>query len=252
MRAELASGARLIRFETLDSTMSEARRLAEAGEAGPVWILADEQTGGYGRRGTPWAQRSGDLAATTLFPLDVPPDRSAELSFVAAVALAEALRKAAPEIPVGLKWPNDVLVGGAKISGMLLELIGAGPDARVSLGIGVNLASAPALPDRATTRLADYCDGPAPTPLAFLGAFDTAFDAWRTLWRTQGFGPVRQAWERDAYRLGAPVRIDTGAATPHIRGRQTGLDDRGRLVVDTEDGQKAVAAGSLFFEPDAA
>ncbi|HPE32049.1 MAG TPA: hypothetical protein PLV61_12720, partial [Parvularculaceae bacterium] len=114
MRERFSSGAALALFETLDSTSLEARRRADAGARGPIWILALEQTAGYGRRGSGWEQAPGDVAATFLFDPGAPVEKLGQLSFVAALAVANAVRRFAPRAPISLKWPNDVLVGGGK------------------------------------------------------------------------------------------------------------------------------------------
>jgi hypothetical protein len=132
-------------FPTLDSTSLEAKRRVALGEGGPLWIVALKQTAGYGRRGTEWLQEEGDIAATFLFRPEAPKERLPELSFVAALSVADAVRRFAPRADLSFKWPNDILAGGAKIAGLLLELVGEAP--LVALGCGVNIVTAPrALP----------------------------------------------------------------------------------------------------------
>ena len=128
-----------IRYEELDSTNSEARRRAEAGEQGPLWISADRQTAGRGRRGRAWTSGEGNLAATLLLRPGTPAPVTGQLSFVAALATAEMAAQFAPQAAITVKWPNDVLGAGKKLAGILLE---GGAD-WLAIGVGVNLTSFP-------------------------------------------------------------------------------------------------------------
>src|SRR5687768_12046750 len=111
----------IIRFAELDSTNAEARRRAEDGEEGPVWLTAQRQTAGRGRRGRVWSTEPGNLAATVLFTSDAPPAKAAQLSFVAALAVCEVVRSYVGADRAKVKWPNDVLIGTDKVSGILVE-----------------------------------------------------------------------------------------------------------------------------------
>ncbi len=242
--------ARLEIHQSLSSTSIAAKERAAAGEDGPIWILARSQTSGYGRRGDAWQAGVGDLMATRLFVLEGTDPPAAQISFVAAVAVGEAIVRLAPGAGVGLKWPNDVLVGGAKICGLLPELVtrdGAPP--ALCLGVGVNIVSAPDLPDRAAARLADIVDGPPPAPEAALEAIEDAFAARLGQWRREGFESIRRAWSAAAFGVGRPARI-VGAGD-EIRGVVEGLEPDGALRL--RDGGRIVLAraGSLRFDPAA-
>ena len=245
MARHLSSGARLEIFETLDSTSAEVKRRAAAGENGPLWIQALRQTAGYGRRGSAWSQSDGDLAASLLFTVSSSTDRGgeiAQLSFVAAVALADALETIAPHTDFLLKWPNDVYVGDAKLSGILMELLAHNGNAQLSFGVGVNILSKPEIGDQPTARLFD-CVEPAPTAEAMLTAIDFAFAERRRQWVAHGFDPIRSAWMARGYGIGAKARITGGGAD--VEGEIVGLDGRGALVLRTSGGETAVSAGSL-------
>ncbi len=244
------SGAAIVWFETIDSTSAEAKRRAAAGERGPVWIVAARQTSGYGRRGSAWLQDVGDLAATLLFqpapPRDAGPDAWPQLSFAAALAAADAIAAYAPGADVRLKWPNDVLLDGAKIAGLLLETAPGGGDA-VCFGLGVNIVSAPDLGEYRATRLSDAA-APPPSPNALLAAADEAFAGWRGVWSREGFAPVRAAWMARAFGLGRRVR----AITPDgaVDGAFNGVDDDGALLIDAGEGApRRILAGSLRYDP---
>ncbi len=235
--------------DTLDSTSLEAKRLVAAGETGPCWITAVRQTAGYGRRGAAWRQREGDLAASLIFREDGDAGAPAQLSYAAGLAVADALASLAPGLRPELKWPNDVLVDGAKISGLLLELARTEPLVLV-LGVGVNIVSRPEGFDYPAARLADVVEPPAPRPEAVLERVDASFARWREIRARQGFAPLREAWTARAARLGEEitVRLPHGALDGVFRG----LDAEGALVLSTGDGDKRITAGTVFFgDPDA-
>ena len=142
-RAEPSRSVRVRNHASLDSTNSEALRLARAGERGPLWIVARDQTAGRGRRGREWVSAAGNLAASLLFTSSVAPAVAATLGFVASLAVCETCRALAPGPIFALKWPNDVLANGGKVAGLLLESEAQGGALAIVVGIGVNLASAP-------------------------------------------------------------------------------------------------------------
>ena len=185
---------RILFFDDIDSTNAEARRLAEAGEAGPLWITALRQHAGRGRRGRTWETGEGDnLAATHLFTSALPPAQAAQVSFVAALAVADLLDGYSRE-RASLKWPNDPLIAGRKAAGILVES-GAIGDGRIwlAVGCGVNLAKAPAKSERPTTALADHMDGPPPPPREAVLRLASAMESWRGIWEASGFAPIAEA-----------------------------------------------------------
>lgn len=238
-----ASGAALVRFDTIDSTSLEAKRRAADGERGPLWIMATEQTAGYGRRGSAWEQRAGDLAATFLFDPEAPTTRIGELSFVAALAVVDAFDALAPKAPLALKWPNDVLAGGAKIAGLLLELVDAPAGPLVAFGVGINVVSAPDVADYPTARLIDFCERP-PAPAQLLRAIDEGLMRWRQCWRRDGFAPVRTAWLARAAGLGATIRVRLPGEI--VEGVFADLDSDGALVLECGNGRRRIAAGTVL------
>lgn len=241
-----SSGAALALFETLDSTSSEAKRRAEAGARGPLWIVALEQTSGYGRRGAHWRHAAGDFAGTFLFEPKASTETLGQISFIAALAVAEALEASAPQIPLALKWPNDVLADGGKIAGLLLELLSAPGRAEslIALGVGVNIVSKPEIADYPAARLVDFLENaPAPPPAEFAVRLDAAIQRWLERWRKEGFAPVRAAWLERAFRLGQTIRVRL--ADGDAEGVFADLDSQGALVLDCEEGRRLVTAGAI-------
>lgn len=244
MRGRFPSGAALALFETLDSTSLEARRRADSGARGPIWILALEQTAGYGRRGSGWEQAPGDVAATFLFDPAQPVEKLGQLSFVAALAVADAVRRHAPRAAITLKWPNDVLVGGGKISGILLELLKPDTGPLIALGIGLNIVTRPVLAEYPTARLLDFLEGAsAPSPESLVTVLDEAFEHWRGVWKREGFQPIREAWIGQAAGTGRKIRVRLPQET--IEGVFADLDSTGALVLDCESGRRTIAAGTV-------
>lgn len=234
------------KYETLDSTNEEARRLAEAGEAGPLWIAAREQTSGRGRRGREWVSQRGNLFATLLLRPQRPPDQCAQLSFVAALAVGDVVAGFAPSARVALKWPNDVLLDGKKVAGMLLESSGA--KARVdwlAVGIGINLASFPDRVEFPATSLAAVT-GRTPDADNALSRLAGRWYAWYETWMNSGFQPIRDGWLARASGLGE--RVNARLAGREVQGVFEGLAEDGALIMREAGGkQTRIAAGEVFF-----
>jgi BirA family biotin operon repressor/biotin-[acetyl-CoA-carboxylase] ligase len=237
-------------FEDLDSTNAEARRRAEAGEHGPVWLLARRQSAGRGRRGRAWQAGQGNLTATLLLTLDKPPLEAAQLAFVAALAVGRMADAYVPAGLVGFKWPNDILIEGRKAAGMLIE---SGPAAGgglwLAIGVGVNLASFPQDVERPATALAEHMSHDAirpPTQDKALERLSAAFDSALQLWLAEGFAPIRQAWLARAIGMGGPctARLERDTVT----GIAEGLDADGALLLRLPDGElRRITAGDVFF-----
>ncbi len=234
-------------FEEIDSTNLEARRRAERGEVGPTWLLARRQSAGRGRRGRAWISFEGNLFATYVFDTAKAPAEVALLGFAAGVAIAETMD--AFGVPgAALKWPNDVLVGGAKAAGILIDS-GIGRDGRLwaALGLGVNVAVAPHALDQATTSLREKLPhgAEAPSAGAFFAGLRPRLEVWAARIDEEGFEPVRRAWLARVHGLGNRVRILQGAEA--IEGAIVGLSPCGELELDTAGGRRLIAAGDVLF-----
>jgi BirA family biotin operon repressor/biotin-[acetyl-CoA-carboxylase] ligase len=242
----LATGYRALVLGEVDSTNAEAKRRAEEGEAGGLWILARRQTAGRGRRGRAWASKPGNLMATLLLRPEVTAARSAELSFVASLAVAETF-EALGASKCALKWPNDVLIQDAKAAGILLEssgTAGGSPD-WLAVGFGLNLAWAPADTPYPATALASHIDGLPPDPETVLPILARAWVRRYDTWAREGFAPIRAAWLERARGLGEPLVARLG--TREVSGVFRDLDENGALVLETASGRRVISAGEVFF-----
>ncbi|KJC35901.1 biotin [Bradyrhizobium sp. LTSP885] len=250
----ITAGYKLAAFDQIGSTNAEAMRLAREGERGPMWFVTPEQTAGRGRRQRAWVAPRGNLASSVLEVMDVQPAVAATLGFAAGLSLVAALQRVSIEAALRLgpgspkytlKWPNDVLADGKKLSGILLEAETIGDRLAVVVGIGTNVVAAP--------------EG-TPTPavsLAALGVqigaeelFRALSDAWvefRGIWDNGGgFADIRRLWLERAAGLGDRVAIQTGNAA--LEGTFDTIDDTGCLIVRTADGRRMpVTAGEVYF-----
>jgi BirA family biotin operon repressor/biotin-[acetyl-CoA-carboxylase] ligase len=245
-----ASGARLVSLNTVGSTNAEAFARARAGERGPLWITARRQTAGRGRRGRPWVSEPGNLYASLLLTDPAPPQRAAELSLVAALAVHDALAERAPVLGPRLqvKWPNDILCDGAKLAGILVEGESApGRPLAVVIGIGVNCAHYPPGTPYPATSLAEA--GALVTPESLTQALAGTMAQRLAQWaRGADFAAIRTAWLRRAAGLGAPARVRLPER--EVEGVVETLDDAGRLVLRLADGRiERIAAGEMLPLP---
>lgn len=223
------------------STNDDVAALARAGAGEGLWLSAGVQAAGRGRLRRAWLSPPGNLHASTLVRLRPGDPAASDLAFVAGIALDAAAAARTGEDAVRLKWPNDLMAGHAKLAGMLIEREG---DA-VVIGIGVNLAHAPPVPDRPVTSLAALT-GAAPDRDAFLHALAHAFAGWLARWRAEGFAPVRARWLARAHPVGTPLRVAAGEGA--IDGRFDGLDRSGALRLRLADGALHVMhAGDVFL-----
>jgi BirA family biotin operon repressor/biotin-[acetyl-CoA-carboxylase] ligase len=231
----------------VDSTNAEAARVAGA-LAGPEWILALRQTSGRGRRGRAWVMPEGNFAATLVMRPTDPPEVVALRSFVSALALYDAVEAATGSAGLALKWPNDVLLNGGKVAGILLENLG-GPGGHLAIGIGVNLAEAPgaaAVEEGALRPVSLKGEtGVEIGPDRFLDLLAGAYAVWEARFVTWGFGPVREAWLARAARLGAQITART-ARESHEGSFET-VDETGNLILKTPKARMAIAAADIFF-----
>lgn len=241
--------ARVVLPET-DSTLDEARR--RFGDlASPLWVLALNQTAARGRRGRPWVHPAGNFAATYVAPMHADPRLLALRSFTVSLALHDALvgLTGRPE-PFALKWPNDLLLNGGKLAGILLETMSRGGRAAgLSIGIGVNLAQAPgaeAVEERALRPVSLLDElGTRITPEELLDALAPAFAHWEGVLVREGFAAVRDAWMARAARVGQPVTARFG--THELTGIFETVDAEGQLVLSADGTRHAIAAADIHF-----
>ncbi len=235
------TGYDLIELDEVDSTLSEAQRRPVSG---PTWIFAHRQTAARGRRGRPWVQPKGNFSATLVLPDAGPPERAALRSFVASLALYDALDGHGGAL--SLKWPNDVLLNGGKVAGILLESL---PGGGLAIGIGVNLLAAPVPADVEAGALPPVSlAGECKVQVAardFLTRLAVAFAAIEAQFTRYGFAPIRTGWLTHAVRLGKTIRVRL--PNEEFEGVFKDVDAGGRLVLSTPKGLRQVAAGDVFF-----
>jgi BirA family transcriptional regulator, biotin operon repressor / biotin---[acetyl-CoA-carboxylase] ligase len=237
--------------ETLGSVTSTndiVRDRASAGALGPLWVRAHSQSKGRGRRGRSWLSAPGNLFMTGLITLDVSPAEAANLSFIAALAVAESLEAFVPPVLVKLKWPNDVLIDRQKCSGILLESWPYEAGIQIAIGIGINVVSQPAEVDQKITCVADHAL-PMGNQCEAATLFEIvlcSFHYWLALWREQGFDPIRAAWLGRALGLGQPIVARLPNET--LEGVFVGLSATGALDLQMPDKSlRQISAGDVFF-----
>lgn len=244
------TGAPVLLLDQIDSTNAEVRRRAEAGETGPLWIVARRQSEGRGRRGRRWESDTGNLFATLLTVTRKAPAEAAQVTFIAALAVADLLDAFAAPGVISIKWPNDVLIEGRKASGILVE---SGPHETgglwLAVGIGVNLAHAPDETERPAVALAQHLRNDVaytPTPEVAAGVLAEAFAVWQGRWEALGFQPVLDAWIARCGGLHGPATARLGHET--ITGVADGVEADGALRLKLPDGTlRLVSAGDVFF-----
>lgn len=239
-------GYRLIALDSIDSTNEEARRRILADEETDIWIVAAEQTRGRGRRGRTWVSSRGNLFCSLVLEPRAPMAAAAQLSFVTALAVHDALRAILPDhAHLRCKWPNDILLGEKKLAGILLEAVPGDRGDRVIIGIGVNIADFPsdvAFP--ATSLKAESFSGPD-IGVVFQAIAQFLAD-WRIVWQMSGFAAVRQAWKDRAAGLGNEIIVRLENEVCH--GIFNDLGPEGELLLALPNGKiMPVSAGDVFF-----
>lgn len=215
-----------------------------------MWIVARSQSAGRGRRGREWASEGGNLFATLLFVTNKPPVEAAQVTFLAALAVADLLDAYAPPSLVTIKWPNDVMLAGDKVAGILVES-GAHPAGGLwlAVGIGVNLAHAPMGTERPATALAQHLAGDVPRAPGIEDAarvLAEAFGVWMHRWETLGFPPILDAWTTRTPGLHGPAVARLGHET--LEGTAEGVAEDGALRLRLADGSlRLISAGDVFF-----
>jgi BirA family transcriptional regulator, biotin operon repressor / biotin---[acetyl-CoA-carboxylase] ligase len=232
-------------FDVLDSTLSEAARMAPT-LSGPAWILALEQTNARGRRGRAWSTPRGNFAGTLIMRRREEPGVAALRSFVTSLALYRTFVAVTGQADAfALKWPNDVLLKGGKVAGILLESIRD----HLVIGIGVNLAHAPAADEveaRALTpmALAETLDIDV-APEVFLDVLAVEYAALEIQFTAHGFAPIRRAWLSHAAKLGEVITART--MRDETIGTFEDVDEAGNLILQTANGRAAITAADVYF-----
>ncbi len=232
-------------FKELDSTNEEAKRRALSGEPGPLWIVAETQSAGRGRRGRAWTSNTGNLFTTGLFRLEASPARAAQLSFATALAVGDVAASVIDPALVKLKWPNDVLIDGRKVAGILLES-GRHPlgGLWLAVGVGVNLAHHPDDAERPATDFTVH--GATLSNTDAVERLAERFAHWLAVWDRDGFSPIREGWLARAWGLGE--RCTAWLSDETVEGVFADLGEDGALRLDLNDGRRRfISAGDVFF-----
>ena len=244
-------GWKVLAFDELDSTNAALIRMVEQGtDVGEGLLLwAKSQTAGRGRHGRTWISPPGNIYASFLFAAPENKTTAPEIGFVAAVAVSDAIadlprHNTAPP-PLQCKWPNDVLLEGEKVCGILPEMV-TDPDGHswVVLGIGINRNSIPLEPTTypPTSLILHHIDTTIEHTLTVLSR---ALAFWMEKWRTEGFVAIRQAWLEHGPQTGAPVTV--GLPNETASGTFAGLDTDGALLLDTPTGRRRILVGDVLF-----
>lgn len=239
----------LVIFEKIDSTNSEAIRLAKAGVSGDYIIWSESQTAGRGRAGRSWSSESGNLYFSLLLDRGITLEKQPQLSFVVAVALYDTIdflaKKDKIPLPLGLKWPNDLLVNNKKLAGMLLESLTLYGKNYLIIGLGVNVKLTPKDIDKPVTSLVEegvyILDNST-----LLDTFMNYFQKYFAIWRNKGFMRIRESWLAKAYNLNEMVVIDDGKNK--ISGEFKDIDANGNIRIKLADGRvQSLSTGEVFF-----
>ncbi len=237
---------RIITLTETGSTNAEARRWAESGDLGPLCIRAERQTDGRGRRGRAWLSYEGNLYASVLLPVNIEPRNLGWLSFLTAVTVHDCLGFFMGGQKPDLKWPNDVLVKGRKICGILLETGQTDGRSWCIIGIGINIEAHPDLPDYQATSIAQHVQHDPPSAHKILEVLLNQFNhAYKQLQKL-GFPALRSAWLRRSSGIPGPVTVNLMQET--FSGYAEDLGEQGELKVRLPDGTiRNVYAGEVYF-----
>ncbi|MGO4571744.1 biotin--[acetyl-CoA-carboxylase] ligase [Microvirga sp. 2TAF3] len=247
-----SAGYRILSLEATDSTNDDALKAAREGDPGKLWIVAAEQRAGRGRHGRHWSSPVGNLYASLLLMDPCEAAIAPQLGFVAGLALHEAVEtvtgQGAPRL--ALKWPNDLLLDRAKISGLLLEGHRIGGALAIVIGFGVNVAFAPTGTPYPTATLQELKPGLTREDVfaALAASFARTFSAWRAAARmspSDPLGAIRRLWLERAAGIGQEVTIRLPSGEKH--GIFAGLDRFGRLQLKGSGGTELIDAGDLYF-----
>ncbi len=242
----LPGGYRLLELDSVESTNITAFEYAKLNDPGNLWIIADSQRGGKGSRGRSWISESGNLYASLLLRKTIAAPQVSTLTFVASLALFHVFRTIAPNSDIALKWPNDLLLNGRKISGILLENhMLPGREQAIIIGIGVNCQSSPQGTPYAATSLSQ--EGISAQPHEVFKLLAGEIDKWIGIWDGgDNFSQLRSHWLEHAQGLGHEILVKT--PNIELRGIFEDLDENGLLILKTPEGERhKISTADIFF-----
>jgi BirA family biotin operon repressor/biotin-[acetyl-CoA-carboxylase] ligase len=236
----------LLVFEEIDSTNNEAKRLIQSGALDRLVIWSKQQSYGRGRYGRSWNSQEGNLYMSILLPIQCSLAKAAQLSFVMGLCVHDVINDLAKKnkikLDINLKWPNDVLIQGSKIAGILLESLPEEDSGWIVLGLGVNVEHTPDVEN--ATSLKEL--GIKSNVGHLLGMVMNKFDYYHNMWSLYGFSKIRQLWLKKAYKIGEVVTITD------IKNRISGvfetIDKDGAMKIKIASGEKyTMSTGEIFF-----
>ncbi len=235
-------------LETVDSTNEEAKRHYEKnGATDPTWFVALSQSAGHGRRGREWVSQEGNMFASLLVCPNVRAQKAAELSFITSLAVSDAIKNLSGigMQEINVKWPNDVLIDGKKVAGILLEAVGNPENPSIIVGVGVNVAHHPDDVNYPTNDL-QRIGGFKYLPSDVFVRMAEAFEFFYKFWQAYGFASVKRLWMAEAYGVGKTITVNLPSGS--VEGVFEDLSDDGGLVLKKPDGnQEIIYAGDVFF-----
>jgi BirA family biotin operon repressor/biotin-[acetyl-CoA-carboxylase] ligase len=243
---DLPNGYRHIAFGKIDSTNNIALGYFNNADPGKLWITAERQISGKGSRGRSWESERGNLYASLLLRLDAAPDRLAMLTFVASLALYDVIARFVPANHLALKWPNDLLLDGAKVSGILLENHSASKNGTaVIIGMGVNTASSPTEALYKSTSI--KAAGISILPEVVFKHLVIEMDKWLSIWNNgNNFDAIRENWLARSVGLGE--KVIAKIADSQIHGIFEDIDRNGLLILKTSDNRRqSISVADIFF-----
>ena len=244
----ISESYRHLALDEADSTNAVALEQAEHGAEGGLWISAQVQHKGKGSRGRDWVSEHGNLYASLMLKLDIEPRKLATMTFAVSLAVYDCLAQIVDPKLLSLKWPNDVLLADAKVSGILLESHIIANQAVQIIGVGINIKHNPANTNHKATNLSD--NGVEIQPMELLAVLSVDLEKWLDIWQADtGFDEVRQQWLKRAGGLGKPILVKFPKSQLH--GIFEDLDVHGLLVLKTADGKrhKISTADIFLFDP---
>jgi len=243
----LESNFDVIKFEEIDSTNEEAKRLIRSGVLSKSTVITSKtQALGHGRYGRSWVSEEGNLYTSIIIKLDSTLDKAAQYSFIASIAVGETIRSQIDsKFKIEYKWPNDVLIDGKKVSGILLEsLKDNNSNHWLIIGVGVNINNCPQLTDKEVVCLSDVLIGSIDI-YQFLNKLIYNFESQENLWKNQGFSCIRATWFKNAHRLGEEITVNL--LNEKFKGKFEGINDNGELEVDVDGKKHFISSGEVFF-----
>ncbi|NIR32001.1 MAG: biotin--[acetyl-CoA-carboxylase] ligase [Gammaproteobacteria bacterium] len=242
----------LIELESVDSAFDEAVRRAKRGAEEGTLVWARVQAAGHGRLGQPWHSQRGDLHCALVLRPEYPREIALQLNYVAAVSAGVALAAlVSPMISLHYRWPNDILLSGAKAAGLLLNTSAGEEPEWLVLGLAVNVGSYPRTRDYWATSVHAVEGSSEITEIQVLEGYARSFLSWINRWANEGFEPVRKAWlqRRDP----STPQVELRLASETVRGRFVDIDERGDVVVDPpEGGRRKIGLVEFYGLPPAA